>query len=70
MVIQHSYLADGARILKLEDGFLLDTEDYDVLAAYSHLHEAVRRMISIFWMEHAPHMSPSALLLVRIRPNL
>ena len=37
MVIQHSYLADGARILKLEDGFLLNTEDYDVLATKSHL---------------------------------
>ena len=37
MVIQHSYLADGARILKLEDGFLLNTEDYDVLAPHSDL---------------------------------
>lgn len=35
VVVEHGRLADGSRVLELEDGFLLDSEDDAVLAADS-----------------------------------
>lgn len=37
MVIKHDDLADRPRILKLENGFLLDSQNYNILAAYTDL---------------------------------
>lgn len=33
MVVEHDDLADGARVLELEDGLLLYAEDDDILSA-------------------------------------
>lgn len=37
MVIQHDDLADGSRVLKLQNRLLLDTKDDNVLAPYTDL---------------------------------
>ena len=36
MIVQHDDLADGAGILELQDGLLLDTEDDNIFPAHAH----------------------------------
>lgn len=67
VVVKHGDLPDSARVLQLEHRLLLDTEDYDVLAAYSYLQG--REMVSVRIVQfHVPRMSPSSPLPMRIRP--